>query len=220
MSMQTRPAIFTVGLGAVVTGGRAGLAAGRVALRPAAWALRAPVVGPRLGHVAGALARDGHDAMTGSRDRLGRFAQEALATPEVEHAADVVLAGPIVDAVGRSVASHQVVERVAAQILAETDLDRIADVILDDPRTERLIVRVLESRLLGQLTERMLAGPELQRIIEQIATSPELRATVAAQSQTLAGEVVAAVRARSEGADEAIERHARMWLRRPRPAVS
>jgi hypothetical protein len=220
MSTTSKPAILDVGLGAVVASGRAGVAAGRVALRPAALALRAPVVGPGLEQIAGALARNGRDAMAGSRDRLGRLVQEALAAPVVEHAADVVLAGPIVDAVGRSVACHQVVERVAAQVLAEADLDRIADGILDDPRTERLVVRVLDSRLLDQLTERVLASPALQRVIEHMAASPEVRAAVAAQSETLAGEIVADVRARSEGADEAIERHVRGWIRRPRPAVS
>jgi hypothetical protein len=177
MSMQqTRPAIVDVGLGAVVTGGRVGMACGRVMVWPARVALRAPILGPRAERVAGALARDGQNAVAESRARVTLFLREA-------------------------------------------DLDWLADAILDDPRTERLLIRVLESRLLDHVTERVLSGPEFQRVLERIATSPEIRETVARQSETLAGEVVADVRTRSEGADESIERHVRGWLRRPRPAM-
>src|SRR3954452_18592306 len=104
MSIQPGPAMLDVGVGAVVTGGRAGLAAGRLALRPAAWALSVPVPGRPLERVAGVLARDGQDAVTDGRSRGERLAQEALTAPEVQ--------------------------RIATRMLAEADLDRLADRIL------------------------------------------------------------------------------------------
>ena len=171
MSMQTQSAIVEVGVGAVVRGGRASVAAGRVALWPARLALRAPLVGPAADRLAGELAREGHDALAKSRAR------------------------------------------------AEADLDRLAQAVLDDPRTERLAIQVLESHLLDHLSERVLAGPEIQRLVDRIATSAEVREALSRQSETLANEVVTDVRARSEGADETIERHVRGWLRRPRPAT-
>lgn len=102
---------------------------------------------------------------------------------------------------------------------AEADLDRLVQAVLDDPRTERLAIRVLESHLLDHLSQRVLSGPEMQRLVDRIATSPEIREAISRQSETLANEVVTDVRARSEDADESIERHVRGWLRRPRPAT-
>lgn len=171
MSMQSQSAISDVAVGAVVAGGRASVAAGRVALWPARLALRAPLVGSAADRASEALAREGRETLAHTRARL------------------------------------------------ETDVDRVVQAILDDPRTERLAFRVLESHLVDHLSERVLTGPEIQRVIDRVATSPEVREAIARQSETLADEVVADVRTRSEGADESIERHVRGWLRRPRPAM-
>jgi hypothetical protein len=268
--------------GAARAGARVGLFAVRVAVLPARVAVRAPIVRPGIDAFAGRLDREAHHALFEARRRLRVLADDVLAAPELQHAADRVLAGPLTDAVARSVGEHRVVERVAAEVLAETDVDRVVDAVLGDARTERLLLRILESRLLDELTDHVLAGPftdavarsvgehrvvervaaqvlaeadvdrvvdavlgdprterlllrvlesrllddltaqvldspELQRVIEHIASSPAVRAAVNRETKSLAGDVVADARRRSERADDRVERSVRGWLRRPRP---
>ena len=156
-----------------------------------------------------------------------------LAAPEVERAADRLLAGTLTDAVGRSLATHRVVERVAVQILATADLDRVIGAVLDhelteravdralaSPGLERLVIRVLESRLVDDLTEQVLRSPEMGRIVEYIATNPQVLEAVTQQTQTLADEMVSDVRRRTHKVDDIAERTVRGWLRRPRPSPS
>src|SRR4051794_18736569 len=157
----------------------------------------------------------------------------ALAAPELERAIDRALAGPLTDAVARSISQHRVAERVTSQVLAELDLGQIVDAVLEDQRTElaldralaspgmeRLIVRVLESRLVDDVTDRVIASPELQRVVEYVAASPEVLAAVSHHTETLAEEMVADVRRRSERVDDIAERAVRSWLRRPRPSTT
>jgi hypothetical protein len=167
-----------------------------------------------------------------------RFAAETLtawvlAAPELQRAIDRALAGPLTDAVARSISEHKVAERVASQMLAQLDVGRIVDAVLDDERTElaleralaspgleRLVVRVLESRLLDDVTERVIVSPEFQRVVEHVASSPEVLAAVSHHTETLAEEMVADVRRRSQRVDDIAERTVRSWLRRPRPSPS
>lgn len=214
--MDARP-MPDVALGLVISSARLGRATGRLALQPAQLAVRVPVVGARLERAVDALAGDGRDAIADGRRRLEDLWCEVLTAPEVERAADRVLAGPLTDAVARSVAEHRVVERVAVQVLDIVDTDRIVDAVLSDPRMESLAIRVLESRLVDAVTDRVLASPELQRVVEHIAESPEVRAAVTQHTEGLAAEVVSDVRQRSESADDVVERRVRGWLHRPRP---
>ena len=76
---------------------------------------------------------------------------------------------------------------------------------------------VLESRLVDEITERVLHSPEMNRVVEYIATSPQVVEAVTQHTQTLAEEVVADMRRRSQAVDAVAERPVRGWLRRPRP---
>jgi DNA-binding FrmR family transcriptional regulator len=220
-----------IALGLVFAGLHVGAAAGRVALLPGRVALRAPVLGHLLRRAGEDLAADGRRAQAWARARLEHSSEAVLAAPEVERAVDRLLAGQLTDAVARSLAEHRVVERVAAQIVATGDLDRVVASVLDDelteqaleralesPGLERLVVRVLDSRLVDGLTERVLQSPEMDRVVEHIATSPQVVEAVSHHTQTLAEEMVADVRRRSQSVDDIAERTVRGWLRRPRPS--
>jgi hypothetical protein len=222
-----------VALGLVVRGAQAGLTAGRIALLPVRIAARTPVVGTPLRRVASDLAHQGALARARARAAAEAVGEEALKAPELERAADRLLAGKLTDAVGRSLAEHRVVERVAVQILAIADVDRVIGAVLDhemteravdralaSPGLERLVVRVLESRLVDDLTERVLQSPEMDRVVEHIATSPQVIEAVTQHTQTLAEEMVANVRRRTHTVDDVAERTVRGWLRRPRPEPS
>jgi hypothetical protein len=220
-------------LGFAVRGAQVGINAGRVALLPVRLAARAPVLGAPLRRAASDLAHQGALARARARAAAESLAEEALKAPELERAADRLLAGKLTDAVGRSLAEHRVVERVAAQILATADVDRVIGAVLDhemteravdralaSPGLERLVVRVLESRLVDDLTERVLRSPEMERVVEHIATSPQVLDAVSQQTQTLAEEMVSNVRRRTHTVDDVAERTVRGWLRRPRPEPS
>jgi hypothetical protein len=228
-SEDGRDVVLGVALAAI----NAGAAAGRAALLPGRMALRAPVLGHFLRRAGDDLAADGRRAQVWARARLEEASGALLAAPEVERALDRVLAGRLTDAVARSLAEHRVVDRVAAQIVAAQDVDRVVAALLDDERTERaleralespglerLLVRVLDSRLVDGLTERVLHSPEMDRVVEYIATSPQVLDAVTRQTQTLADEMVADVRSRSQAVDDIAERTVRGWLRRPRPSPS
>jgi hypothetical protein len=222
-----------VALGLASSGARAALTAGRMALLPVRVAVRAPLVGAPLRRIAADFAHDGSLVRARTRADLETAAGKLLAAPEVERAADRLLAGPLTDAVGRSLAEHRVVERVAVQILASADLDRVIGAVLDNelteravdralasPGLERLVVRVLESRLVDELTEQVLRSPEMERVVEYIATSPQVVEAVTQHTQTLAEEMVSDVRRRTQSVDDVAERTVRGWLRRPRPSPS
>ncbi len=220
-------------LGMAVRGAQAGMAAGQIALLPVKAAARAPVVGPPLRRVGDDLAHQGVLARARARATAEAIAEEVLRSPELERAADGLMAGRLTDAVGRSLAEHRVVERVAVQILAIADVDRVVAAVLESelteraldralasPGLERLVVQVLESRLVDELTERVLRSPEIDRIVEYVATSPQVLDAVSRQTQSLADEMVGNVRRRSQRADDVAERTVRGWLRRPRPDPS
>ena len=217
-----------IALGVVVAGTRVGATLGRVALLPVRVAAHMPIVGPTLRRAGESLAADGHEARLQGRHRLEVTAEEVLASPEVEHAVDVSMAGPLTDAVAHSLAEHRVVERIAEQVLASVDLEeavtralghekteRLVAEALASPDLERLLVSAIESRLTADLTDRVLDSPELQRAVDHVASSPEVRAALARQTTTLADEMVGGIRTRAGRADDASERAVRGWLRRP-----
>lgn len=206
-----------IGLGLLLTGARVGWAASRAALAPVRVAVHAPLVGEPLRRAGANLAADGEQTIMRARAQLMTLTEDVLGAPDVADAADRVLAGPLTEAIACAVGEHRVVERVAAQVLGEAHLDRLVDAVLEDPRTEHVIKRVLESRLLDGLTDQVLDSREMQRIVEHIASSPEVLAAVTHHTESLAGDVVADVRTRSERADDVVERRVRRVLRRPRP---
>jgi hypothetical protein len=231
--MERSPEPRDVVLGLAVNGARAGLVAGRLALFPARVAVRAPLLGAPLRRAARDLAHEGSLASARGRVKLEAAVGELLAAPELERAADRLLAGTLTDAVGRSLAEHRVMERVAVQMVASADLDRVIGAVLDhqlteravdralaSPGLERLVIRVLESRLVDELTEQVLRSPEMERVVEHIATSPQVVDAVTQHTQTLAEEMLSDVRRRTHAVDDIAERTVRGWLRRPRPSPS
>jgi hypothetical protein len=231
--MERPPDARDIAMGLAVSSARAGLTVGRAALLPARVAVRAPVLGAPLRRAARDLGHEGSLARERARVKLEAAADQLLGAPELEQAADRLLAGTLTDAVGRSLAEHRVVERVAVQILATADLDRVIGAVLDheltervvdralaSPGLERLVIRVLESRLVDELTEQVLRSPEMERVVEHIATSPQVVEAVTQHTQTLAEEMVSDVRRRTHTVDDVAERTVRGWLRRPRPDPS
>jgi hypothetical protein len=196
-----------VAAGAAFAAYHAGVAAGRMAMLPGRLALRAPVLGHFLRRAGDDLAADGRRAQVWARASLERATDALISAPELERALDRALAGQLTDAVARSLAEHRVVERVAAQVVASTDVDRVVVAVLDDERTERAL-------------ERVLASPEMDRLVGYIASSPQVVDAVSRHTQTLADEMVADVRRRSQSVDDIAERTVRGWLRRPRPSPS
>jgi uncharacterized RDD family membrane protein YckC len=211
-------------VGVVVVGaGRVGMRTARFVLRPARAALRGPIV------------RAGAEGMaTAARSRVETATVEVLAAPEAARAVDLVLASPLPEAVGRSLAEHHVVERVVAEVLASADLERaivsalendrtarLVEQVLASPALERLLTEALESRLTTELAEKMIASPEFERLLEQAVSSPAVRAALARQSQSLAQETVAGLRARAVRVDDAAERGPRRLAHKPpRAAVT
>lgn len=180
-----------------------------------------------LGRAGQSLANQGR----ATRDR-GRVAAEAvadgvLASPEVEHAVDHVLAGPLPEAIARSCVDRRVVQRVAEQVLASTDIEvavegalesemttRLVDRILASPGFERLVVSAVESQLAASLTTRVAGSPAMQGLVEEIASSPAVRAALARQTRTLADEVADGLRRRARSLDDGAERTVQRSLHR------
>jgi hypothetical protein len=217
-----------IAIGLAARSARIGLGAAQAALLPARLATRVPIVGDRLRRATEELGAEGRSVRIRGRAQLEDLAAELLDAPEVGRTVDRLLAGPLTDAVARSLAEHRVVERVAAEVVATADLDRLVEAVLEHERTgvlvdralaspglERLLVRVLESQLVDALTDRVLQSPELERVVQYVATSPQVLDAVAQQTQTMAGEITADVRRRTQAADDVAERTVRGWLRRP-----
>lgn len=159
-----------IAVGAVVTGARAGIRAGRLAVLPLRVAVR--LAGPaRVDRATGALGADGKAASAQGREL-------------VESAVDRALSGPLPDAIAQKLVEHHVIERIVADVMREIDLDAMVTEVLADERTrehidralanpelEKLAVSAVESRLTGRVAERLLASPEVQAAIARQTTS-------------------------------------------------
>ena len=176
-------------MGLLVLGARATVASGRLLLRPTSLAART-LLTPRA---ARQLASQGRNTRLRVRSRLAATGDDLLAAPHV-------------DALARSLADHRVLERVARPVLAAPDVEAAFADALEQERTQRLA---------AQVADHLLASPELERVVEQVASSPAVRAALARQTTSLAGEVAAGLRRRTERLDDLAERTARRWLRRP-----
>jgi uncharacterized RDD family membrane protein YckC len=216
-----------IALGLVVTGARAGAAAGRVALLPARLLGRVPIVRVALDDAGERLASEGRKARARGRLELEDAAGNVVAAREVERTVDRVLAGPLTDAVGRSLAEHRVLERTVGPVTATPAFEeamasaleheasrRLAERALASPGLERIVVEAVESRLAADVTDRIVHSDELQRAVEEVASSAAVRAALAQQTTSLGEELVGGLRRRTEVADDAAERKARRWLGR------
>jgi len=181
-----------------VVGVRGVVVGTRLLILPARIATRTLLPGRTARH----LAREG---------RASRLRVRAQLTATGED----VLSGPEVDALGRALAEHRVVERVARPVLSAPEVEDALAELLEEERTRRLVEQALDSNLAAQVTDHLLKSPELERAVEQIASSAAVRAALANQSTSLAGELGAGLRRRAEHLDDAAERTARRWFRRP-----
>lgn len=168
---------------------RATVVSGRLLILPARVAARTMLM-PRA---ARRLAAEGRESRLRVQSRIAATGDELLAAPHV-------------DAIARSLAEHRVLERVARPVLTAPDVEATLVSALEEERMRRLA---------AQVADHLLQSPELDRAVEQIASSPAVRAALTQQTTSLAGEVAAGVRTRAERLDDAAERTARRWLRRP-----
>jgi len=181
-----------------VLGVRATVVGGRLMILPARVAARTMLM-PRA---ARRLATEGRESRLRVQSRLAATGGD-------------LLAAPYVDELARSLAEHRVLERVARPVLAAPDVEAAVVSALEEERTRLLIEQALDSRLAAEVADHLLNSPELDRAVEQIASSPAVRAALANQTTSLIGDLAAGVRRRAERFDDAAERTARRWLRRP-----
>lgn len=216
-----------IALGLVVTGARAGAAAGRVALLPARVFGRVPIVRLALEDAGERLAAEGRKARARGRLELEDAAGSVVAAREVERTVDRALAGPLTDAVARSLAEHHVLERTVGPVTATPAFAdavagaleheasrRVAERALGSPGLERIVVEAVESRLAADVADRIVHSDELQRAVEEVASSAAVRAALAQQTTSLGEELMGGLRGRTEVADDAAERKVRRWLGR------
>src|SRR5436189_773082 len=209
-----------VALGAIVAGGRAARAAGRLTLLPLRLAGRAPVVGPVLRRAGAGLAATGQGAQADARAQAEVVAGEVLAAPEVGRTVDRALAGPLTDSVGRSLAEHRVVDRIAPEVLASADFRDALAAALENESTESAVEQALASPRVEALVADLLESRYVERTVGRIAASPELRDALGQQTRSLGLEVAARMRRRVDGVDDATERVVHRWLHRPRRAAA
>ena len=187
-----------VALGLAVVGARGAVVGARLLTLPARIATRALLTD----RAARRLENEGRASRLRVRAQLTTTGGELLAAPEV-------------DALGRALAEHRVIERVARPVLAGPDVEVALTSMLEEERTRRIVEQALDSHLVAQVTDHLLQSPEVERAVEQIASSAAVRAALANQTTSLAGELTEGVRRRAERLDDAAERTARRWLRRP-----
>ena len=197
-----------VAMGLVVTTGRIGAAAGRVALAPARAVARSPLGAPFRGR-ADSLAATGRNAELDARRRLETAAGGALATPEAEQVIDNVFAGGLPEAVARSLVDHHVVERIVAEALERAEAERMSEAAAQSEQLERLVSDALESRVTLDLTDAMVHSPAFKSALTNVLSSPEVREAIKGQSHSFADEIAAGMRTRLRRADDAIERRSR-----------
>ena len=187
-----------VALGIAVVGVRGAVVGARLLILPARIATQTLLPG----RTARRLANEGRASRLRVRAQLTTTGSDLLAGPEV-------------DALGRALAEHRVVERIARPVLSSPQVEDGVAELLEEERTRRLVEQALDSRLAAEVTDHLLQSPELERAVEQIASSAAVRAALANQSTSMANELAAGLRRRAERLDDAAERTARRWLRRP-----
>jgi hypothetical protein len=222
----------------------AGVAVGRLALRPAA-----PVLA--LGRE---IERDARELVLDAGGRATLAALDALlASPFVGQAAELVLArAEAADAPQRlaeRVLADGIAEELAARVVNGPEIERLVEVTLDSerlrdailaaleqpaaermvadalesPGMERLMTRVVESRLVEEMIVRIVDEtvarlPERQALwtlVDEVARSPAVTEAIGHQGMGFADQVAEDVRARSRHADARLERLARRLLRHP-----
>ena len=128
-------------LGVAVIGTRSGLAAGRLALRPARLVLRAPVLGGMLQTRVDAVAATGVSAR--------------------ERASGALLDGEDLDRLLCTILEHERTEQLVERILASPGLERLIVRVLESQLVDELTERVLRSPELEQVVEYVATSPQV-----------------------------------------------------------
>src|SRR5262249_49303133 len=149
-------------LGLAYLCGRAGVAAGRLALMPLRATARMPIVSSALDRTGTSLAAEGRAARAQALGRLEAIAGEVLSSPEGGRAVDNALASPLPETVARSLVERHVAQRVVDEILERVDVETAIAAALDRAETERLVEKTVSSpgfeRLAAGASDSLLAS--------------------------------------------------------------
>jgi hypothetical protein len=222
-----------------------GLGAGRLAFRPAGYAIG----------LALRAERDAREAITDLAGRQALAVLDALlASPFVEEAAKRVLARAETAGAPQRIAAglleDGIAEEIAARVLNGPEIERLVDVTLDSerlretllaalerPGAERLVAQALESpgmerlvtravdsrladetvvRIVDETVSRLAEREALWTLIDEIARSPAVTEAISQQGMGFADQIAGDVRERSRHADARLENVAMRLLRRRR----
>jgi uncharacterized RDD family membrane protein YckC len=136
--------------------------------------------------------------------RAGRIVLEA----EAERTIDAALAGPLPEAIARSLLEHRVAERLVDEVLN--------GVSADGAGVDELLDRIMRSDEAGRLSEavarQIVASPVFRGAIADLLTSPEIRRGLAQGAGGFGHDLASALRRRTAGWDETIQRSLRRFL--------
>ena len=147
---------------------------------------------------------------------LGGGARGAEAVARVTGVDDVVERA-VEEAIVRALES-EAVERAVVRVAEGPALEETVRRVLASPAVERAIIEALDSKLVDRVWDHVLQSDETQKLIERIADAPEVRQAVAAQGIGLVDDLGRQVRRVAGHFDNALERVARLILRRPQRA--
>jgi uncharacterized RDD family membrane protein YckC len=108
------------------------------------------------------------------------------------------------------------VQRAAVRVLERGSEEDAAQRLLDSPALEQALAGALESELVDRLWEQVLASDLAQKLVERIAEAPEVRGAIAMQGVGLVEDLGRQIGRVAARLDDAAERVARLFLRRPR----
>lgn len=108
------------------------------------------------------------------------------------------------------------VQRAAMRVLERASQEDAVQRLLDSPALERALAEALESELVDRLWDQMLASDLAQKLVERIAEAPEVRGAIAMQGVGLVEDLGRQIGRVAARLDDAAERVARAFLRRPR----
>lgn len=144
---------------------------------------------------------------------LGGGARGAQAVAEVT-GVDELVERAVEEAIVRALES-EAVERAIVRVAEGPAVEETVQRVLASPAVERAIIEAIDSRLVDRVWDHILDSDETQKLIERIADAPEVRQAVAAQGIGLVEDLGRQVRRVAGHLDNAIERVARIVLRRP-----
>jgi uncharacterized RDD family membrane protein YckC len=141
----------------------------------------------------------------------GRGARAVAQATGIDEALDLAAEEAIVRAL-----ESAAVQRALGRVLEREAEEGAVQRLLDSPALERTLAEALESELVDRLWEQMLASDLAQKLVERIAEAPEVRSAIAMQGVGLVEDLGRQIGRVAARLDDAAERVARAFLRRPR----